>query len=225
MELPTSSAIDLLWLSYLSLNPTGLLCPLALSLVIQEINSMTTTTQYVAPQSSVYQEWDQNETEAFVPTDRQATIIRAVQLALDAKLFYTDEVRAHCAATLGVTPEQAAVGAARTEGGTFGLDVYYARQYLSAQTKFQAERVALLRLKPTEGLELGTLMFNDFKRNTGMRVTGVSSDSKEITLIGKRGAYTVTLVCTAKQIENAIDRAHERGLRKQNFSQAFPANS
>lgn len=186
---------------------------------------MTTTSRYIPPQGSVYDEWDKNATPGFVPSERQKIVIQAVQAALDSKLFFTDDVRAHCAAALGLTPEQASVRAETVEGGTFGLDLYYAREYISAQAKFQAERVALQRLKPAEGLELGTLMFNDLKRNTGMRVVEVSSDSGEIKIIGKRGAYTVTLVCTAKQIENAIDRAHERGLRKQDFSQAFPAKS
>ena len=149
-------------------------------------------------------------------------VIAAVQSALDANLFYTRDVLAHAIVQLGVTPEQAERNyKMRVEGGVIGMDTYYARCYIDAQAKAAAERVALQIIKPHVGQKLGTLMFNDFKRNTGMVVVAVSEGGKMITLKGKRGAYSVSLACTAKNIEYAINRAAEKGLRKDNFAMAF----
>lgn len=174
-----------------------------------------TTSRYIAV-SDPYKDWTLRECEDYSPTERQCTIIEAVQSALDAKLFYTSDVLEHCKVFLGVTPDQAAVGAKNVEGGDVGMDCYYARGYLEAQRCHKIARISLDRLKPRVGQCLGTLVFNDFKRTTGVTVTEYSG-GKILHASGKRGAYTVTLSCTAIQIENAINRAFERKQRKDNF--------
>jgi hypothetical protein len=171
---------------------------------------------YVLPTPSAYQEWSRYVCRDFVPTERQKQVIAAVQAALDAKLFYSNEVRKFCANWLGLTSIQAVISADRVEGGEFGMDCYFARGYLDSRRQFEAEDAAHQKLTPRLGMPLGTLMFNDFKRNTGMVITELLPDAR-LKLRGKRGRYIVILECTALQIAHAIDRAVERGLRKDCF--------
>ncbi len=180
---------------------------------------MTTnqTSRYVAPQSGVSADWARYQCDEYQPTERQLPIIEAVQSALDAKLYYTVDVLEHCKSYLAITPEQASVNTERVEGGNFGFDCYYARRYIEARQGHEAERIALARLNPHVGQNLGTLIFSDFKRNTGMTITAISEGGKLFDLSGKRGAYKVSLSCTAKQIENAMNRAFEQGSRKDKF--------
>jgi hypothetical protein len=172
---------------------------------------------YVLPIPSACQEWARHACRDFVPTERQRRIIEAVQAALDAKLFYTDDVDKFCAQRLHVTTAQAHVSADKVQGGEFGMDCYFARRYLDSRRQFEAEDAAHQRLAPRVGMHLGTLMFNDFKRNTGMIVEELLAGGR-LKLRGKRGAYVVTLECTALQIALAIDRAAERGMRKDRFN-------
>jgi hypothetical protein len=148
----------------------------------------------------------------------------AVQSALDAGLFYTSAVLAHCIDFLGVTAEQAAVNTQRVEGGNIGMDCYYARNCIEAKRGHEAERLTLFRLNPHVGKLLGTLVFSDMKRCTGMTITAISSGSKLFDISGKRGSHTVNCSCTARQIESAMNRAFEIGARKNDFK-AFCAPS
>lgn len=175
--------------------------------------------QYVAPEVKVHDDWARYQWDDFVPSARQLTIIEAVQSALDKKLFYTVDVVEHCKAYLGVTAEQAAVRIEYVENGDVGMDFYYARRYLEAKHGFEIERIALEKLNPRVGKVLGTLVFSDLKRNTGMTITEISNGGKLFDLTGKRGAYKVALSCTARQIENAMNRAFEKGSRKDGFDE------
>lgn len=180
---------------------------------------MTTiqTSRYIAPETQTHKDWAGHKCEDYKPTERQLIVIEAVQSALDAKCFYTDMVLEHCKKYLAITPEQAAVNTERVEGGNFGMDCYYARNYIEAQLGHESERIALNRLNPRVGQDLGVLIFSDFKRNTGMTITAISAGGKLFDLCGKRGAYKVSLSCTAKQIEHAMNRAFQQGSRKDNF--------
>ena len=177
---------------------------------------------YTAPAKSVYDDWNGYQRPGYQPTERQLIVIAAVQSALNAGCYYTDEVRIHCASLLSVTPEQAQVNAKVVEGGEFGMDCYYARGYLRAQKEIQAESRAWLQLAPRVGQALGTVMFNDFKRMTGAMVAAVDEAAQMITVHGKRGKYAYQSSCSAMQIRNAIDRAKEQGHRKDGFDRAFP---
>jgi len=170
--------------------------------------------QYTPPEGGTYADWRRNEMEDFKPTPRQQVIINSVQAALDAKMFYTEEVYDFCVKLLQVTPEQAKVGANTVQNGEVGMDFYYARQCIRCQKTFEAERQAFAKLNAFVGMKLGTLVFSDFKRTTNMVVTAVSTDPRQITATGKRGAYSVELSCSAMQIWNAYERATEQGKRK-----------
>ena len=168
---------------------------------------------YVLPNPSAYEEWAGYKRRNFVPTERQTRVVEAVQAALAAKLFYTDNVREFCAQRLYITAAQARVRADKVEGGEFGMDCFYARGYLESRQEIEAEDAAHRKLAPRVGMPLGTLVFNDYKRNTGMVVEELLPDGR-LKLRGKRGRHVVTLECTALSIRHAIDRAAERGLRK-----------
>jgi hypothetical protein len=171
---------------------------------------------YVLPTPSAYKDWAGCQRREFLPTERQRSVIEAVQAALDTNLFYTDEVREFCAQRLCITAAQAHVRADKVEGGEFGMDCYYARGYLKSRQEIAAEDAAYRKLAPRGGLPLGTLMFNDYKRNTGMVIEELLPEGR-LKLRGKRGRYVVTLECTALSIGYAIDRAAEHGLRKDRF--------
>ena len=179
---------------------------------------------YVPPSRGIHDDWDGCKLESYTPTERQKSVIEAVKSALESKQFYTDEVLKYCIDYLGVTPEQSKVGAGRVEGGDFGMDCYFARDYLRHAREYAAARNSLSMLKPFVGQDLGTLVFNDFKRNTGMMVKVLSDDQKEITLQGKRGRFVVEMVCTARQIENAMNRAFEKAMRKDTFNDVYKLN-
>lgn len=176
------------------------------------------TAAYELPAHGTYADWKRRELRDFVPDTRQALVVEAVREALAAGMYYTSDVFAFCAKLLGVTAEQAQVQAKKVENGEVGMDVYYARDYLRARERFAAEDANLAKLKPHVGQSLGTLMFNDYKRNTGCTVTAVSDDGRGITVEAKRGKVTVQFDCDASQIAKAMDRAAEQGLRKGNFA-------
>jgi hypothetical protein len=175
---------------------------------------------YALPEQGTYNDWSLNETEAFKPDPRQQLVVDAVQAALDSGLYYTDEVRAFCAKHLGVSAkDQESTGKIRTEGGEFGMDCYYARQYLTAQTRFTKMRQEYGRLNPHEGQKLGTLTFNDYKRTTGVVVMKILDEGRVIRLAGKRGASNVEFETDATSISCAFARAKEKGHRKDGFEE------
>lgn len=101
------------------------------------------------------------------------------------------------------------------------MDCYYARDYLKKQEEHRLDDKALAMINPFVGKSLGTLVFGDFKRNTNMQITVISENRKLITVKGKRGRCVVTATCNATQIRNGVDRAHEKGLRKDSFQDLF----
>lgn len=165
---------------------------------------------------NVYDDWAKCECRGFLPTARQQNVIAAMQSALSAGLYYTSDVVPHCAGLLKPNAEQAAEGRGRVENGTFGMDCYYARKYTDAVALFKKMDAAMAELKPYKGQKLGTLMFNDFKRNTGVVVTEVVGNDC-IQIAGKRGSLALAWSANAIQIVCAINRAAERKLRKDDF--------
>lgn len=174
-------------------------------------------TNYAPPASDPHKEWTRYQAADFTPTERQQVLIATLQSALNASLYYTSDVLVHCKTVLGITPEQAEPGSKTVEGGWFGMDCYYARGYLDARKRLDAEDKAWVKLAPQVGDKLGTLTFNDYKRNTGMVIVEILEGAMKLS--GKRGAVGVTLVATASQIGNAMDRAAERGQRKSGFAE------
>lgn len=178
----------------------------------------TSAATYTPPALTVYEDWDGRKRPDFVPNERQLTVINAVQKALDDRLFYTDDVRKFCAKLLNVSPDQAAAGTDRTTGGNFGMDLYYARDFLSVQCELKKERDARRNLNPRVGIPLGTLVFGD-KRVTGAKIVEILPDPDCVRVEGKRGSLPYSYVCSALQVKHGMDRAMQRGLRKSDFDQ------
>jgi hypothetical protein len=170
-------------------------------------------------------EWTGYKAENYQPTARQQLIIAVVREALNSGLYYTQEVLEFCAKAVKLTPEQAAVGKGKVEGGAFGMDCYYARGYIEAQAGHQADRAAWNDLRPFVGQVLGALVFSDGKRTTGMTVGVVNAEDRQITVSGKRGAQRVNSTwCSAVVISQCMNRAFELGYRKDKF-QDFVAHA
>lgn len=167
---------------------------------------------------NVYSDWAGCEAESFQPTNRQKIVIAAVQAALDAGCYYSSEVLKAVSERLGVTEEQSLSGARHVEGGHVGMDCYYARKYIRAQRDLAMEYENARRLKAFAGMEVGTVMFNDFKRTTGVHVVDIDSQGRELTLCGRRGRLSLTMSCTVTNLAYAIDRAAQRNLRKHGFA-------
>lgn len=163
--------------------------------------------------------WAACEARGFIPSENQKLVIAVVKAALASGLFYTTDVRSFCAKAMGLTSEQEAAQFqhSRVEGGVFGMDCYYARKYLDATSRFASEDKAHAQLKPHVGQKLGTIMFNDFKRNTGAIVSEVND--RMITLHFKRSKCLLGAEVTALSIQHAINRAAEKQLRRDTFDQ------
>lgn len=180
------------------------------------------TTGYFLP-ANTYTDWARNEHPDFAPTDRQSLVIDAVNKALAAGMYYTDEVREFAKEILKPTAQELAIGLG-VEGGEFGMDIYYARQAITAMKRHAVDRESWQHIRPTVGMSLGTIMFNDYKRITGAIIVGFEGEGDmttgkgmHITFEGKRGTSLVRGQATATQIRSAIDRACEKGLRKVTF--------
>lgn len=172
------------------------------------------------PPQDAYTDWAGHKCKDFVPDARQSLVIKTVQAALATGKYYTNDVQAFCAEYLGVGPElQQSKGPIRNEGGIFGMDCYYARNYLREREKFAKSAEAMSQLKPYVGQRLGTIVFNDYKRTTGAVVIAVFDQSDSVRISGKRGAQAIEATVTATQIASAIDRASEKGYRKDGFTE------
>lgn len=174
-------------------------------------------TTYTLPERDPYDDWAGYKGRDFAPTPRQRLVMDAVAAALAAGLYYTRDVRAHCAAALAITPEVDAHQHSermRVEGGTFGMDCYYARGALDAIETHRREDEAAAQLALKPGDKLPPLMFADFKLTLACVVEAVGEGGRSCTFTGKRGRVAVRGTATAYQIANARDRAAERKARR-----------
>jgi hypothetical protein len=170
--------------------------------------------KYELPEN-VGRDWNLHKAEDFTPTARQQLVMDAAAKAIDSGLFYTTDVRAFCVKALEPSNEALQSNRNNVEGGDFGYDVYYARHAVEEQRKWAKTLDIAKALGLTVGDKLGTLVFSDFKRTTGVTITKVGRLSADIT--GKRGAYTVTGTIDVLTLRNAIDRAKEYGKRKDGY--------
>ena len=177
------------------------------------------TTAYTTPED-VWGDWRGNERSDFTPTARQKMVMDSVQKALDSGLFYNDAVREFVAKDIGATEDQLNSNKSNVQGGDFGYDVYYARKAIEASGNNALEKQIHEELNLRAGDKLGTLIFNnDFKVNTNVVVKSVSEDGKSVELDGKRGAYTITVKANTAAVRYAIERAKERGKRKDTYEE------
>ena len=160
---------------------------------------------------TVSDEWRGYPAPSFQPTEAQQAMMNAVQAALDDGAFYSSEVLEHVAAQLHVTAKQRTVGPG-VEGGSLGMDCYYARDALRQREMNSKRAQAHSDLDPKVGRQLGTLMFNDYKRTTGCVIVEV--DGPRIRIRGKRGSVTAEATTDALTLANAANRAVDRGVRK-----------
>lgn len=149
-----------------------------------------------------------------IPIDKyKQRMVEAVQRSLDKNLFYTVDVLADVILDMrnliapGVLETKNGV-----EGGPFGMEVYYARDYLRRILEIKNMNAATERLNLQTGTQLGSLIFNDFKLNTNCTV--ISSENGDYRISGKRGKYSISLTTDALSIECAMTRAFEKGKRK-----------
>jgi hypothetical protein len=139
-------------------------------------------------------------------------LIESTKRALDSGLFYSNAVKAFVRADMDVSAEVAERNKSKVQGGDFGYETYYARQYLDARAAERKLADAERELNLIQGMQLGTLIFNDYKMNTKCMVESIEGSTVKV--VGKRGAYKVTLTTNALGIQWAIKRAEEKGKRK-----------
>jgi hypothetical protein len=180
---------------------------------------MTTvlTSEYQHPTVSVGDDWNRRKLPSFEPTSRQALVIAAVRAALESGLYYTADVLKHCVNSLGLDKETALKQGnsnAPVEGGIFGMDCYYARDYLDVVAERNANMDAWASVGPVVGNNFGTVAFNDGKKITGWTVTSLMPESYSCEFTGKRGGKDVRHTCTVSALKRAVNRAFELGLRK-----------
>ena len=163
--------------------------------------------------------WMAAQSPSFKPTARQQLLMDAVAKALDDGAFYNSDVDEHVAKALGVTLEQRARNSRGVEGGDFGYDVYNASRAVQAQRSNAKSRefAKALNLKP--GDVLGTLVFNDGKVTTGVKVNGLNDSGLVVTVTGKRGAATLNGEVGIDRLAAAMDSAKERGKRKDGYAE------
>lgn len=163
--------------------------------------------------------WMAAQSPSFKPTARQQLLMDAVAKALDDGAFYNSDVDEHVAKALGVTLEQRARNSRGVEGGDFGFDVYNASRAVQAQRSNAKSRefAKALNLKP--GDVLGTLVFNDGKVTTGVKVNGLNDSGLVVTVTGKRGSATLNGEVGIDGLAAAMDRAKERGKRKDGYAE------
>lgn len=159
------------------------------------------------------------EHPSFQPNARQQALMNVVEKELDAGVFYNKELRDRVAKVLGVSEEVLASNRAGVDGGDFGYDVYYARRAVESKRAEMASKKTREELALKPGDKLGSLVFNDFKLTTGVEVISVSENGRRASFKGKRGAATVTFESTVEAIKFAIDRAQERGKRKDGYAE------
>lgn len=171
---------------------------------------------YTLP-DDIYKDWNGSAREDFKPTPRQQMVMDSAARAKDSGLFYTNEVQAFVEKDLNISAELRARKNHGTEGGDVGYDIYHAAKAVDEQRGNAEIRRVQAEMGLKVGDKIGTLIFNDFKVNTGVTVEAVNDTM--ISLSGKRGAYGVKMDASVTNIKYAIERAHEKGKRKDSYEQ------
>ena len=180
-----------------------------------------THTTYTLPVST-HDDWRGCKYRGFSPSPRQSIVISAVRQCTAEGLRYSDEVKARCATLLEPSDSELAVNVKKVEGGEFGMDVYYARDYIDQAAKYAAEDAAAAALNATAGADLGQLMFNDYKLTRAVSIINV--DEKGIWISGSRGTTKIVATVSAMQIKHGMDRAFSYKKRKTDFAAFTTAN-
>ena len=187
-------------------------------------DSGTQDSAYSLPSGSIGDEWRDGQKRSpehpeFTPTPRQQRLMDVVKKVLDGGAFYNDDVQAKVAEALGISDEIKASNRSNVKGGDFGYDVYYARKAVEAKAQESDASKIRAEMKLQPGDKLGTLIFNDFKQTNSVEVVSITEDGRRANFKGKRGAATVTFEATIPTVKFAIERAHEKGKRKDSYEE------
>lgn len=161
---------------------------------------------YPIDRRTQYERWADVRALRVEPTVEMAELSIMVKAALDAGLYYSKDVLAAVIEMMGerLTADLIALGRDRVEGGYFGMEVYYARQYLEALARREQVQSAEADLMLEAGRRLGVLMFSDGKQVKSCTV--VRWESGIATIKGMRGRYEVTGSYDALTLSKAIRR-------------------
>lgn len=179
---------------------------------------------YTLPDGDINDEWRDAKGRGtqhpdFEPTARQQILMDAVGKVLDAGAFYNDDVQAKLAEMLGVGKDVLASNRTGVQGGDFGYDVYLARHALETKRATKNSEKIAQELNLSVGDSIGTLMFLDFKVTTGVTITSKNDTGLIYGITGKRGAAVLNGEVGVDNIKGAIERAHERGKRKDSYAE------
>lgn len=178
---------------------------------------------YTLPDGDINDEWRDAKGRGtqhpdFEPTARQQILMDAVGKVLDAGAFYNDDVQAKLAGMLGVGKDVLASNRTGVVGGDFGYDVYLARRALETKRATKNSEKIAQELNLSVGDSIGTLIFLDFKVTTGVTITSKNDTGLIYGITGKRGAAVLNGEVGVDNIKGAIERAHERGKRKDSYA-------
>lgn len=182
-----------------------------------EASQQKSSPAYEPPSAkNVFDDWVRDGKSAehpdYEPTDRQQMVMDAVARAVDGGLFYNTEVKDRVAKEMGYTGSQ-------DDGTKFSLDVYMARKVVEKQRGNARSRKIAQEMNLQPGDNIGTIVPNDYKRITGLTVESVSETGFSVTVKGKRGAATVSGQMGVDSIKSGIERAKEKGLRKDSYAE------
>ena len=171
--------------------------------------------------------WESIRNGRAEPDQYRARVMEAMEAAKAAGLFYNSETYPRAAAVMAARwgypdlREAADIGGPDCDGVPrwFASHCYMANDATRAREAREAAREAREALRLVPGVELGALVFSDYKLTRSAEVSAVSEDGELITIEGNRGATAVHLQCSPLAVRQAIERAHEKGKRPFNYEQ------
>jgi len=164
------------------------------------------STAYTPPKDNdAGADWHGSLKDGYAPTARQQAVVGAVEKALANGVFYGDDLRNHVAKQLGV---------ADPSGQAFGMDVHHAERYVEAKRERESGEQDRGRLNAKVGDQLGTLMFADGTKVTGVTVGAVDKAGPGMQVAGKKAGKRFSVYTTAGAVMAAMDKAKGHGLRK-----------
>lgn len=144
---------------------------------------------------------------AFVVTLEHEAMKAAIHKALDADVFYSDDMADYVAQELGVTQEQRDAdiipGKTRSvEGGPFAMEVYLARKVVEAERFAVKDAIVRDSLNLSVGQKLGKLKLNDYKFCMGSTIESLTD--KLVVLTASRGPQRIRVQCSYTALQGYI---------------------
>ncbi|MBI2770506.1 MAG: hypothetical protein HYX47_12845 [Burkholderiales bacterium] len=165
----------------------------------------------------LHADWIGYDHRGFAPSPRQRLLMGAIRQALAERLFDSEAVKDRVAQLVGYA-RGSDTNVLNVHGGDFGMDVYYARRAREAESRNEAEAETASEMCLQAEESLGTLVFSDYKRTTGVKLLE-PVDAWTWKFEGKRGSSRVAGTASVLQLKSAIDRAFQQGARKGPYAQ------